>query len=155
MIFIFHSTVKCISKMTSSLTAAFSGNSSKLQANFFPEITLDEYSDYSCALLDLVVHSNVDLQKLAELSTVRIDCDIVSGSYINGVHCHTIHQFVANAPRVKTQTFVESPKHLNYFPVKTKSLRSIQISIVDHKGALVDFKGDITCRINIKRDNNK
>lgn len=141
--------------MTSSYTITFSGTSSVLQTYFFPEIKLDEDCEYSCALLDLIIDSNqkFDLNEIVNLKVIRIDCDIISGSYINSERRHTIHQFAASTSNVKGQIFVEIPKHLIYFLVKTKNLCSIQISIVDQKGKLLHINGgDIICRINIKRD---
>lgn len=142
--------------MTSTLTVTFSGTASVLQSNFLPEIMLDENYDYSCALLDLIIKNSKDLDKIINLKEIHIDCDIISGSYINGERKHTIHQF-ATTPRVRGQTsFVEIPKHLNYFPLRTKNLQSIRISILDHSGEQIDPNGgEIICRINIKRDNNK
>lgn len=142
--------------MTSSLVVAFSGTSSVLQANLFPEIILDADSNYICALLDLIIHDidsdSKNINYIKELDLVRIECDIISGSYINGEHSHTIHQFSTSSSHVNDKTFVEIPKHLNYLPVKTKHLQSIQISIVDCNGKLVNIGGKINCRINIKRE---
>lgn len=142
--------------MKSSLTVAFTGTSSILQASFLPEITLDE--ECSCALLDLAITNNIindnndKTEKKFEFETVRIICDIISNSYINGKQSHIIHQFIKSTSLVKGNTFVEIPKHLNYFPVKVKSLHSIHISIVDENGDLVNVNGcDVICRINIKR----
>lgn len=138
-------------KMTSSLTVTFTGKTAVLQANFLPEITLDEKSDYSCTLLDLVIKNVGDINKISNV--IRVDCDIISDSYINGERGHAIHQFVSSASRTKGQSIIEFPKHLNYFPVKIRNLRSIQISIVDQNGELIKLNGgDIICRINIKRD---
>lgn len=143
------------SKMTSSLTVTFTGEKPVLQANFLPEITLDEDCDYSCALLDLIITKCTDLHKILNLDVIRIDCDIISESYINGERGHTIHQFATSASRAHGQTIVELPNNLNYFPIKTGNLRTIQISIVNLKGELIDLTGcDIICRINIKRENN-
>lgn len=145
--------------MTSSLTVAFSGTSSVLQAHFFPEIILDADSSYSCALLDFIFYEpNVEvnetvIKKITELDIVRINCDLVSGSYINGVHCHTLHQFATSNSRVNGKFFVEIPKHINYLPIKTHNLRSIQISVFGREGLIADLSGGkIICRINIKRD---
>lgn len=114
----------------------FSGASTVLQSNFLPEIMLDERYDYSCALLDLIIKNKKnsnntadDLKKIIRLGVIQIKCDIVSGSYINVVQDHTIHQFASSASIVKGQEFVEIPKHLNYLPIKSKNLRSIRISI--------------------------
>lgn len=141
--------------MTSSLVVAFSGNSSVLQSIFFPAITLDADSNYSCALLDLIIDDSNAVDKIKQLDLIRIECDIIFGSYINGERSHTIHQFATSSSHVNNKTFVEIPKHISYLPLKTKHLQSIQISIVDHKGKLVNIGGNINCRINIKRDNNE
>lgn len=144
-------------KMTSTITITFSNTASVLQTYFLPEIILDENCDYSCALLDLIIKTKAetDLEKITKLDILRINCDVVFGSYINSVRCHTIHQFATSTSHVKGGILVETPKNLNYFPIKSKHLHSIQISIVDIHGKLIDIHGaDIICRINIKRDTN-
>lgn len=145
-------------KMSSSFTVTFSGKKSVLQSHFLPEITLDNGHNYSCALLDLIIEmkNKADLEKIVGLGVLHIKCDVISGSYINGVRSHVIHQFASSTSVVKGQIFVEIPKHLNYFPLNIKNLSSIQISIVDNKGREIDiYGGDISCRINIKRECNE
>lgn len=141
--------------MTSFLTITFSNTSPVLQTYFLPEIMLDKDCDYSCAFLDLIIKTKnkTDLKEIAKLDVLRIDCDVISGSYINGERQHTIHQFATSTSYMKDQILVEIPKNLNYFPIKSNNLHSIQISIVDINGNLFNIYGcDITCRINIKRD---
>lgn len=142
-------------KMTQSLTVTFSGSASELQSPFFPEIILDVDCDYSCALLDLMIKSRneADMKKIVDLNVLRINCDIIFGSYINGERTHAIHQFVTRASRVKGVTLVEIPTHLTYFPIKVKNLRSIQIALTDQAGKSIDIVvSELICRINIKRD---
>lgn len=149
--------------MTSSLTVTISSTSStattvstsELQANFLPEIMLDVDCDYVCALLDLIIINCKNLNEIKNLNSLHIDCDIISNSYINGVHSHRIHQFATSASHAKGETFVEIPKHLNYFPVNSKRLPSIRISIIDNEGKQVKISGEIICRINIKRADSK
>lgn len=89
--------------------------------------------------------------KITDIDVIRIDCDIVSGSYINGKHCHTIHQF-SHCKVSPGYKFIEVPRHIIYLPIKEKHLRTIQISIVDQDGRLIDFRGEqISCRIHIKK----
>lgn len=153
--------------MASLLTIAFSGTSSKLQSHFLPEIFLDADSTYSCALLDLIIILDSDednkeankevIKRIKKFGLLSIECDIVSDSYINGSRSHTIHQFATSTSYVKDQSFVEIPKLINYLQIKkTVNLHSIQISIVDRDGKLVNINGvNIICRISIKRDSNK
>lgn len=259
-----------LSSNMSSLTVAFSGTSSVLRADFFPEITLDPNSDYCCGLLDFTSYNSIpnivqnqnsefkfqyaitekvkDLKtkkdgiksvwktksialvtgsyevedilkhlqasleatvniklsyeisvitskvkisfndeikwiggtllnvlgfqkektlhfksntsywstsivKITEIDVVRIECDIVSGSYINGKHCHTIHQF-SHCKVSPGYKFIEVPQHIIYFPIKEKRLRTIQISIIDQNDNPINFRGEqISCRIHIKKVN--
>lgn len=140
--------------MTSVLTVAMTGsNTSSLEAKFFPEIQLDDDAyEYSCALIDLIVKNVEETNKLFNSGMNRIDCDIISGSYINGMQCNAIHQFTVSTSNVKHETLVEIPIHLNYFPIKIrKNLRVIQLAFVDKKGVSLNIQGDIYCRISIKR----
>lgn len=92
-----------------------------------------------------------DIIKITNIDVIRIECDIVSGSYINGKHCHTIHQF-SHCKVSPGYKFVEVPQHIVYLPIREKRLRSIQITIVDQNGNLIDFRGEqVSCRIHIKK----
>lgn len=244
-----------------SLTVSFTGKSSVLRADFFPEISLDPYADYCCALLDFTTYNSIPniiegknnefkfkkektkagggknaeyeektielptsmyeiedilkylrselnamkvsltydiseasstvqisfdpeiiwlggtllnvigfkndnnsrtfkskwkyrsdhIAKITDIDVIRIECDIISGSYINGKLCHTIHQF-SNCKVAPGYKFIEVPRHIVYLPIKERQLRSIQISVVDQDGNLVDFRGEqISCRIHIKK----
>lgn len=93
--------------------------------------------------------------KITDIDIIRIECDIVSGSYINGTQCHTIHQFshCKSAPGYK---FIEIPQHIIYLPIEKKQLQTIQIKIIDQNNNLIDFRGEqISCRIHIKKIENE
>lgn len=138
--------------MTSSLSVTFSGASSVLQCNFLPEISLDENSEYECALVDFILQKSTQLDKILKLDVLQIECDIIFDSYINGATQHVIHQFPIAGARAKGGSLVEIPKHLIYHPIKTKSLRSIQILITDQLGTPISTSGgQIICRLHIKR----
>lgn len=96
-----------------------------------------------------------DIIKITDIDIIRIECDIVSGSYINGTQCHTIHQFshCKSAPGYK---FIEIPQHIIYLPIEKKQLQNIQIKIIDQNNNLIDFRGEqISCRIHIKKIENE
>lgn len=126
---IFQSFISHKIRMNSSLTVTFSGNTSALHADFLPEIMLDEQYEYSCALLDLYIKNTITKQ-LNIKSVLRIDCDIISGSYINGLRKQTIHQFIASVSLGKGQTLREIPITLNYLPIKNKILRKIHTLLI-------------------------
>lgn len=71
---------------------------------------------------------------------VRIECDIVSGSFVNGKPSHIIHEFVPNVP--PGYRIIETPKNVIYFPVTQNSLSSITIRILDGNNNLVNLRGE-------------
>lgn len=142
--------------MTSSILVTFSGKSPILTAHFFPEIILDAQYNHSCALVDLIIYDSIEeINKIKDLGLIRVECDIISESYINGAQSRLLYQFTPDASPVNNnnKAFVEIPKHLIFLPVKTKILSSLQISFFNHNEKLIDIAdANIVCRLNIKRD---
>lgn len=96
-------------------------------------------------------HRSNKIVNIQQMNNLRVDCDLITGSYHNGKGTHTIYEFdVSVDPGYK---ICEQPKHLIYLPVVRQRINTVNITIVDHKGEPVDFRGEnITCRIHIKRD---
>lgn len=89
---------------------------------------------------------------IQRVNNLRIDCDLITGSYHNGQGTHTIYEFDPSycKPGYK---IIEQPKHLIYLPVSRRRISTINISILDENGGLVDFRGEtITVRVHIKRE---
>lgn len=106
------------------------------------------FSERTLELGDFTSDKIVNIQNV---NSLRVDCDLTTGSYHNGKPTHTIYEFNPSAdPGCKIN---EQPKHLIYLPIVRRQINSINISIVDQNGELVDFRGEtITCRIHIKRE---
>lgn len=87
--------------------------------------------------------------KISKVSSLRIECDIIYGSYVNGQKVYAIHQFVPTvSPGYK---IVEIPREIIYLPVRSHIIDDIQIRILDQDGDIVDFRGeDITVRLHLK-----
>lgn len=93
-----------------------------------------------------------DIIKISKLNIIRVECNIVSGAYVNGKPRHTIHEFASNKVHVGYK-IIEQPRNIIYLPLIQKRINSIHISIVDQEGRPIDFRGEeIACRIHIKRD---
>lgn len=86
---------------------------------------------------------------IVKVNSVRIECSIISNSYINNERVHTIHEFYPNvAPGYK---IMELPNTIIYLPVTVPSIDSITIKIVDQNGDLVNFREEnISIRLHLK-----
>lgn len=88
---------------------------------------------------------------ITHINTIRIDCDLVTGSFHNGQSTHTLHEFSpAVGPGYK---IIEQPKNLIYLPTIRRRINTLNVSIVDQNNRLIDFRGEnVTCRLHIKRE---
>jgi len=87
--------------------------------------------------------------RIIKINSIRIECNITAGAYINNKKVHTIHEFFPAAePGFK---IIEVPSHVIYLPVSVKTIDNLQLRIVDQDGDLVNFRGEvITIRVHIK-----
>lgn len=93
-----------------------------------------------------------DIIRISNQDIIRVECNIVSGSFINGKRCHSIYEFPSNKVNVGYK-IIEQPKNIIYLPVVPRRINYIQISFVDQNGENIDFRGEnITCRIHIKKE---
>lgn len=91
--------------------------------------------------------TSVDIFKV---NSIQVECNIVTGSYVNGRSAHAIHQFFPTIPA--GYKIVETPTPVIYLPVTTQSIDNITLRVVDQEGRLVDFRGErITVRLHLRK----
>lgn len=73
-------------------------------------------------------------------TVIRIECDIVSGSYTNGKPSHIIHEFALNVP--PGYRIIEIPKNAIYFPVNQNNISCIHIRLIDINNRLINLRGE-------------
>ena len=85
------------------------------------------------------------------INTIRVECNIATGSYVNGSIAHTIFAFSPNVPPGYKMAL--SPRTIIYNRINTSTIDRLSISIVDQDGRPVDFGGElVTVRLHIKSD---
>lgn len=86
---------------------------------------------------------------ILKVNTIDVTCNIIQGSYRNGVNNHILHTFYPSvAPGYK---IVEKPQNLVYLPLNTSFISDVVLNILDQDGDHIDFRGEyITVRIHIK-----
>lgn len=85
-----------------------------------------------------------------KINTIRIECNIASGSYVNGKQAHTIFQFFPAVP--PGYKLVEIPNPVIYLPVTSRVVTNITLRIVDQDDNLVNFRGErITVCLHLRK----
>lgn len=106
---------------------------------------------FSSRILEPNVVQESDLRiDIFRVNALRLECNITTGAYMNNASVHTIHEFCPNVP--PGYKIIEVPKNVIYLPVAVRTIRTLNIYIVDQKNNLVNFCGEnITIRIHIKK----
>ena len=87
--------------------------------------------------------------KILKINALRIECNIISGAYINEKAVHTIHEFFPSVP--PGYKIIDKPIKIIYLPVIVDEISHIQLKIVDQDGELVNFRGEeILIRLHLK-----
>lgn len=87
-----------------------------------------------------IIHESQHPVNILSTTVVRIECDIVGGSYINGISSHIIHEFAPNVP--PGYRLIEIPKNVIYFPVNQNNISTLNIRILDIKDNLINLRGE-------------
>lgn len=132
-----------------SITVTISGNKSELESCFQPPLSLSE--KYECGLLYYSVSKSVSNVLSNNTPSVnRIECDLIYGSYSNGIPTHIIHEFIANNT-IAGHHYVETPQNVIYFPVNKNIITSISIKVVDEVGYSIPFIEHIQLRLHLRK----
>lgn len=93
-----------------------------------------------------------DLVNIIQVETLRIECNIITGSYSNGKPTHTLYEFFPDvSPGYK---IVEVPRNLIYLPVTVRVIDNIEIKICDQNNNLVNLRGEKTnIRLHLRPQN--
>lgn len=124
---------------------------SKYQIDFTKDNCINSLLGFSKQIIPIDKKVQSDLiVDIMRVNSIRIKCNIASGSYENNKLTNIIHEFHINdSPGYKID---EVPKNLIYLPINTKSIRELSIKICDQDNNLVDFRNEnINIRLHIRK----
>lgn len=88
-------------------------------------------------------HVSTQPVNITKVRLVRIDCNIVSGAYLNGIEKHTLFEFDIDVEAGYKLT--KEPSNIIYMPVHPSGrqfIDNITIRILDDEGNLINFRGE-------------
>ena len=95
------------------------------------------------------VHISNQPVKILKINTLRVECNLTTGAFINEERVHTIHEFFPAVP--PGFKIIKIPKKIIYLPVFVSSISYIRLLLVDQSSNLVNFRGEeVTIRLHLK-----
>lgn len=87
--------------------------------------------------------------KIIRVDTIRVECNIVRGAYIDGKESHLIHEFYpAVEPGYK---IIVQPRTIIYLPVNTERISTITVTLRDQDGRLLNLRNEsLSVRLHLK-----
>lgn len=96
------------------------------------------------------IHLSTRPVNILKVNSIGIDCSIATGSYLNGLPVHIIHQFFPTVP--SGYKIVEAPQNILYYPVSVKTINNITVKIIDQRGELINFQEEeVTLTLHIRK----
>lgn len=96
------------------------------------------------------VHESDQPINILITNSIRVECNIIQGSFINDRPSHVLHEFSPSVP--PGFQIIECPPHLVYLPLKVNTIQNLQVRIVNEQGNLVNFRNEnISIRLHIKK----
>jgi hypothetical protein len=89
---------------------------------------------------------------IINVNVIRVECNIVRGSYDNGREGHVIHEFYPNVgPGYK---IVETPNTIIYLPVNVRRISNITVTLKDQNGDRINLRNEnISIRLHMREKN--
>lgn len=89
---------------------------------------------------------------IIKVNTIKVDCNIVRGSFDNGREGHVIHEFYPSVP--PGYKLVEIPRTVIYLPVNNQSINNITVSLKDQDGNIISLRDEkVTLRLHLRKAN--
>ena len=95
------------------------------------------------------VNTSESIVDILPVNSIFIALDLINGSYVNGTKKSVIYSFFPNVePGFK---IVETPPNLVYLPVNKNEISSIEVTMTDQDGKLLNLRGEkLTIRLHIR-----
>lgn len=120
--------------------------------DFRPEDSIGKMLGYSNKLLPHgdIIHTSDYAVEIIKVATIRLECNLVVGSYYQGRPTHTLFEFSPTVPPGYAINI--EPNNLIYLPVHKQRIDNITISLLDQHSRPVNFRDEeIIIRLELKQ----
>lgn len=123
---------------------------SEKQIDFTKATTFNELLGFSPQILKANrIYESDRPVRISNVNAIRVECNVVSGAYLNNKLSHTLHEFAVDIP--PGFRLLDTPSTITYIPINQNLIEHLQCRIVDQDGRLVNFRGEtITIRLHVK-----
>ena len=95
------------------------------------------------------IHESENVVNISKINCIKVQCNLISGSFNDGIASQTIHEFFPTVP--PGYKIIEVPKHLVFYPLHSTTISKVQITIKDQNGNLINLRGEpITVRLQVR-----
>jgi hypothetical protein len=96
-------------------------------------------------------HESDKIVNIMKVNCIKIECNLISGSFNDGKPSQTIHEFYPSVP--PGYKIIEVPRHLVFYSLNSTSINKVDIVLKDQNGSLINLREQpITVRLQMKRD---
>lgn len=96
------------------------------------------------------IHESENTVNIMKINCIKVECNLITGSFCNGAPSQTIHEFYPNVPA--GYKIVEVPRHPVFYGLNTTSISKVNIILKDQNDCLINLRGEpITVRLQISR----
>lgn len=87
---------------------------------------------------------------ILRVNSIRVECNVVRGSYVNGTEGHVIHEFYPSVePGFK---ILEQPGTIIYLPINVQKVQNITVQLKDQDGNPINLRDEtLSLRLHLKR----
>lgn len=123
---------------------------SEHEIDFTSPSSLGSLLGFSPRVLSPRVWHTSDLPiQINPVNIISLECNVATGSYVNGTMAHTLFAFAPNVPPGFKMAL--APRKIIYSQVNTQTIDRLTINIVDQSGKPVSFGGEeVTARLHLR-----
>lgn len=98
-------------------------------------------------------HYSIHNVEIMKVRIIRVDCNIISGAYLNSTKCHILFEFDIDVE--SGYKITKEPQNVIYMPIIPEGrqfIDNISLRILDDNGDLIDFRGEkIIVKLELKK----